>query len=135
MDLEAIEQELVRLETIAPDAAWDRSGREIDTRLHGLIARSCGNERLTDEIDRYLTLFRTLRDVSHQRNARTNYSHTIDIPEHLSIVRSLLRVDAEAAVQAMDDHIRSAARVLEKVVFGDMGHRFIPFTSRDSQTV
>ncbi len=117
-ELLALERELARLEAMAPSPAWDQAGRAVDTRLHGLIATSCGSNRLAAEIDRYLTLFRTLRDVSHQRNARTNYSHTVDVPEHLAIVRALLESDEEAVARAMDRHIRSAAEVLEEVVFG-----------------
>jgi DNA-binding GntR family transcriptional regulator len=117
-ELSAIERELERLQTLDRDTSWDRDGRAVDTRLHGLIAASCGNERLTDEIGRYLTLFRTLRDVSHRRDAKTNYSHIVDVPEHLAIVRALLRGDAEGAASAMAEHVRSAAEALERGIFG-----------------
>jgi DNA-binding GntR family transcriptional regulator len=114
----SLEHELASLHDRAPGPAWDRLVRDLDTRLHGLIARSCGSDRLGAEINRYLDLFRTLRDVSHHRDSGTNYSRSNDLPEHLEIVRALHAGDADEAARAMDRHIRSAARSLEEVVFG-----------------
>lgn len=115
--LRALEAELVRLEGLPPTPSWDRAIRAADTRLHGLFAESCGSARLTEEIERYLTLFRTLRDVSHQRDAWTHYSRTNDVPAHLAIVRPMRRGKADEAAEAMDRHIRSATDVLVEVVF------------------
>jgi DNA-binding GntR family transcriptional regulator len=115
--LAALEEELLRLAALPHDQAWDQRARDVDTRLHGLIAASCGSRRLAAEIDRYLTLFRSLRDVSHQRDAWTSYSRSNDVPEHLAIVVALRASDAEEAARAMDRHIRSAARTLEEVIF------------------
>jgi DNA-binding GntR family transcriptional regulator len=116
-NLKALERDLVRLQDLPRDVQWDRDARSADTRLHGLIADSCGSTRLREEVNRYLTLFRTLRDVSHERDAGTNYSHSNDVPEHLEILHALIAQDPEAAAEAMDRHIRSAARNLEQVVF------------------
>jgi len=116
-EIRAMEEELHRLGALPHDQAWDESARDLDTRLHGLIADSCGSRRLAAEIDRYLTLFRSLRDVSHQRDAWTNFSRSNDVPEHLAIVVALLASDAEGAAHAMDRHIRSAAMKLEEVIF------------------
>jgi DNA-binding GntR family transcriptional regulator len=113
----ALEHELRQLGSLPHDEAWDRRAREADTRLHGLIAESCGSRRLAAEIGRYLTLFRSLRDVSHQRDAWTNFSRSNDVPEHLAILDALGASDAEAAARAMDRHIRSAAMKLEEVIF------------------
>ncbi len=121
-EVRALEQELLSLETLPRDQAWDIRAREVDTRLHGLIADSCGSRRLAAEIGRYLALFRALRDVSHQRDAWTSFSRSNDVPEHLAIVVSLKASDAEAAAQAMDRHIRSAAMKLEEVIFSDPGN-------------
>jgi DNA-binding GntR family transcriptional regulator len=112
-----LERELTRLQGLTPGPEWDIQIRAADTRLHGLIASSCGSTRLEVEVDRYLTLFRTLRDVSHARDAWSNYSRSNDVPEHLAIVRALLAEDAEMAALTMDRHIRSAARNLQEVVF------------------
>jgi DNA-binding GntR family transcriptional regulator len=114
--LAALEEELLQLAALAPDQAWDRRARDVDTRLHDLIADSCGSRRLAAEVGRYLTLFRSLRDVSHQRDAWTSYSRSNDVPEHLAIVAALRAADADGAALAMDRHIRSAARTLEEVI-------------------
>jgi DNA-binding GntR family transcriptional regulator len=111
-----LEAELLRLASAPRDQEWDRKARDVDTRLHGLIAESCGSRRLAAEVGRYLTLFRALRDVSHQRDAWTSYSRSNDVPEHLAIVAGLAASDADAAAGAMDRHIRSAAMKLEEVL-------------------
>jgi DNA-binding GntR family transcriptional regulator len=116
-ELSAVKQELRRLEVLPRDQKWDQSARAVDTQLHGLIATYCGGRRLAAEIGRYLLLFGALRDVSHQRDAWTNFSRSNDVPEHMAIVRSLLASDAEGAAQAMERHIRSAAQKLEEVIF------------------
>jgi DNA-binding GntR family transcriptional regulator len=115
--LGSLQEELLRLAAPPRDETWDQSARDIDTRLHGLIAENCGSRRLGAEVGRYLTLFRALRDVSHQRDAWTNYSRSNDVPEHLAIVEALAASDAEGAAQAMDRHIRSAAMALEEIIF------------------
>ncbi len=116
-DLEALQQDLIQLGSRPQDEHRDRDARTFDTKLHGLISISCGSARLTAEIDRYLTLFRTLRDVSHLRDAATNYSRSDDVSEHLEVVVKLQELDAEGAAQAMDHHIRSASKTLEEVLF------------------
>jgi DNA-binding GntR family transcriptional regulator len=52
-ELSALDRELRRLEALPRDQAWDRDARAADTRLHGLIAESCGNLRLAVEIGQY----------------------------------------------------------------------------------
>ncbi len=116
-ELLAVEQELEELEVLPRNQDWDQSARAVDTKLHGLIAECCGGRRLAAEIGRYLLLFRALRDVSHQRDAWTNFSRSNDVPEHLAIVRALIESDAERAAHAMDRHVRSAASKLEEVIF------------------
>jgi DNA-binding GntR family transcriptional regulator len=116
-ELAALEQELLILEALPHNQDWDQRARYVDTRLHGLIAESCGSRRLAAEIHRYLTLFRSLRDVSHRWDAWTNYSRSNDVPEHLRIVTALLTSDADTAARAMDEHIRSAATKLQEVIF------------------
>jgi DNA-binding GntR family transcriptional regulator len=125
-ELSALDVELRRLEGLPRDQAWDRAARAADTRLHELVAECSGNLRLAVEIGRYLVLFRALRDVCHLRDAGTNYSRADDVPEHLAIIRPLLRSDAEGAAQAMDAHIRSAAVTLEEVVFRDRDTHLVP---------
>ena len=54
--LAALEGELVRVQeasaTSGPGRSWTHDARAADTRLHGLIAASCGNRRLMTEIER-----------------------------------------------------------------------------------
>jgi DNA-binding GntR family transcriptional regulator len=122
-ELAALVQELNRLEVLPHNQVWDDRARAVDTQLHGRVAECCGSRRLATEIGRYLVLFRTLRDVCHQRDAWTNFSRSNDVPEHLAIVRALVEADAEGAARAMDRHIRSAARTLEEVIFsGPVAH-------------
>jgi len=118
-ELSALDRELRRLEALQRDETWDRAARAMDTRLHGVIAEFSGSVRLAAEINRYLILFRALRDVCHLRDAWTNYSRADDVPQHLAIVRALIESDADGAARAMDRHIRSAATTLEEVVFPD----------------
>ncbi len=116
-ELEDVERTLERVQVMPLDGERARAGREVDTRLHRLIRSSCGNVRLAFEISRYLTLFRTLRDVSHERDVWTS---TSDMPEqHLAIARALHRSDAEGAALAMDRHLRCVTEILTEILFGD----------------
>jgi DNA-binding GntR family transcriptional regulator len=119
-------------------ASRDHDARACDTMLHGIIAESCGSDRLTAEIHRYLTLFGALRDVSHQRDAATNYSRSDDVLEHLEILDRLRETDPDGAALAMDRHIRSATKTVEEVMFStpnlppdaDGHHRDEPILNR-----
>lgn len=117
-ELQALEHELLRLSVLPQSDDWDADARAADTWLHGLIAEACGSARLKGEIGRYRALFQALRDVSHARDAMTNYSRSNDTQEHLAIVRPLTDGNAETAAAAMDRHIRSVAQYLEEVLFG-----------------
>ena len=101
--------------------SWSRDARAADTRLHGLIAASCGSRRLTAEIDRYATLWRTLRDVSQRLDVVSNQKHMAAMlwPDHLEIVRALRAVDAEAAARLMSATSGRPAGSLEEVMFGE----------------
>jgi DNA-binding GntR family transcriptional regulator len=116
-ELTALRREVAGLLGRPADESRDRDARTCDTQLHGIIAESCGSARLTAEIHRYLTLFGALRDVSHQRDAETNYSRSDDVFEHLEILDHLQRGEAEGAAMAMDRHIRSATTTVEEVMF------------------
>jgi DNA-binding GntR family transcriptional regulator len=117
-ELSAIEAELKRLEAMSPSPAWAQDARAADTALHGAIAGACDSARLKAEIDRYSTLWRTLRNVSQRRDLRTNYAHMPGaLAEHREIVRALRDGDAEQAARSMDRHIHTAARWLEQVLF------------------
>ncbi len=121
----AVERELARLEqrfsASAPGAVTSciHDARSADTRLHGLIAGSCGSRRLKAEIDRYATLWRTLRDVSQRLDVESSQAHAVAmLAEHQEIARVLRTARPDAAARVMDRHIRSAGDILEVVLFG-----------------
>ena len=111
--------QLRRLRKVPRDDAWDRSARAADSRLHLLIAESCGNPRLGQEIRRYLSLFRSVRNISHVRDSWNNYRRSNDVPDHLQLVEALAAGDSERAAGVMDRHIRSITKVLIEIVFDD----------------
>jgi DNA-binding GntR family transcriptional regulator len=86
--------------------------RVLDSRLHDLVAESCGNAFLAKELGRLKTLFRAFRDVAWAQDEARNDFHrlTEEAGEHLAIVEALLARDAKAAARAMALHIRSGAR-------------------------
>jgi DNA-binding GntR family transcriptional regulator len=89
-----------------------RRAREVDSRLHDLIAESCGNAYLAKEIERLKILFRAFRDVAWERDEARNDSHRLaeEAHEHLAIVEALLAGDGRAAAKAMARHIRSGSK-------------------------
>jgi DNA-binding GntR family transcriptional regulator len=86
--------------------------RDVDSRLHDLIAESCGNAFLAQEITRLKTLFRAFRDVAWECSEARNDYHRLaeEAREHLAIVEALLANDVRTARRAMARHIRSGAR-------------------------
>lgn len=86
--------------------------RALDSRLHDLIADSCGNAFLAKEIGRLKILFRAFRDIAWEHDEARNDFHRLaeEAHEHLAIVEALLAADASRAARAMAKHIRSGAR-------------------------
>ncbi len=84
----------------------------MDNRLHDLIAASCGNRFLAQELSRLKVLFRAFRDVAWEQEEARNDFHRLaeEASEHLAIVEGLLAGDADAAAGAMAQHIRTGAR-------------------------
>jgi DNA-binding GntR family transcriptional regulator len=104
---------LRRLMTVRdPGPSFIPEARALDTRLHDLIADSCGNAFLAHEIGRLKTLFRAFRDVAWEHDeARNDYRRLAqESGEHLAIVEALRAGDAKAARRAMARHIRSGIR-------------------------
>jgi len=104
--------------------------RELDSALHDLIARYCGNRYLQRELVRLSRLFRSLRDAAWvDAQARDDCDRLAEeASEHLAVTHALLQRDRPAAVRAMSRHITSSARywshaVLEPVHSPDeLGH-------------
>ena len=86
--------------------------RRLDSRLHDLIAESCGNRFLAKELGRLKLLFRALRDVAWEWEQANCDRHRFaeEAREHLAIVEALLAGDARAASHAMARHIRAGAK-------------------------
>ncbi len=95
-----------------PPAEFVAWARAVDSRLHDLIADSCGNAFLSKEIGRLKMLFRAFRDVAWAHDEARNDYHRLaeEAHEHLAIVEGLRAGDARAASRAMARHIRSGAR-------------------------
>lgn len=91
--------------------------RDIDDRLHDLIAVSCDNAFLAAELARLKTLFRTYRDVAWEHEEARNDYHRIAVEarEHLDVIAALLADDPRAASRAMARHIRSGEKYWSRV--------------------
>lgn len=112
-DLDAIGVELRRMianRNLGP--SFIPEARAIDTKLHDLIAESCGNAFLAHEIGRLKTLFRAFRDVAWEHDeARNDYRRLAqESGEHLAIVEALRKGDTKEAKRAMARHIRSGIK-------------------------
>jgi len=115
---------LIAIPTPSESAFIDRA-RVLDSRLHDLIADSCGNAYLASELGRLKTLFRAFRDVAWQHEEERNDYHRIaeEGHEHLAIVRGLLNGDGKQAAKAMASHIRSGVRYWSRGMSGAAAER------------
>ena len=112
--LHELEVELKRLMSVGPTdrLAFVAQARAVDSRLHDLIADSCGNAFLAKELSRLKMLFRAFRDVAWEKDEARSDSHRLaeEAREHLAIVEALLAGDSKGAAKAMGRHIISGAR-------------------------
>ena len=99
-------------------ARFIAKAREVDSRLHDLIASSCGNVFLAKELNRLKILFRTFRDLSWEHDSvRQDYHRlTEEAHEHLAVVEALLAGDRAEASRAMSRHIRSGIKHWSKAL-------------------
>lgn len=118
--LAAVTADVRALAAADPGPADVARAREVDSRLHDLIAASCGNALLAREIGRLKLLFRTYRDVSWERvGARNDYRRLpVEAAEHLALLAALAAGDGRAAARAMARHIRSGEKYWGRVVAG-----------------
>lgn len=91
-----------------PEPRYIDEARALDSRLHDLVASSCGNTFLANELGRLKMLFRAFRDVSYTHHeAHRDYHRMADeAAEHLAVVEALLAGDRKEAARAMARHIR-----------------------------
>jgi DNA-binding GntR family transcriptional regulator len=118
-DLHALAADIRRLTAeSAPSAGFIQQARTLDSRLHDLIADSCGNAFLAKELGRLKILFRAFRDVSwEQDEARNDFRRLAEeADEHLAIVEALRHGDGRGAARAMALHIRSGLRYWSRSV-------------------
>ena len=117
-ELEKLKQIFSELTTAKRTVEWSETTQEWDDYLHELIYQTCGSERLAHEINRYKVLYQTLRQIRHsQRQNVKDYEHMEENAEHLRIVQALTSGDAEAAAQAMNNHLQQASIGLERDLF------------------
>jgi DNA-binding GntR family transcriptional regulator len=119
-ELESLARDLNRL-TRPPAKSGMRfieQARAVDSRLHDLVAASCGNDFLRSELARLKILFRAFRDVAwayvEQRNDYRRLA--TEAREHLAIVEALRAGDAPEAARAMSRHIRSGVKYWSRAV-------------------
>ena len=113
-DLEDVAAQLRKLTAAKPSAgaSFIEKARQVDSRLHDLIANSCGNAFLAQELNRLKTLFRAFRDVSYEHSeARNDFRRLAEeAGEHLAVVEALLAGDRSEAARAMSRHIYSGVK-------------------------
>ncbi len=113
-ELEQLAAELRKMKRLKPSgsARYIDRARDIDNRLHDLIAASCGNVFLANELNRLKLLFRAFRDVAWEHDEALNDCRRLgeEAHEHYAIVASLLAGEGKDAALAMSRHIRSGAR-------------------------
>ena len=113
-ELITLAEELRRLLCAKNGSAGDfiAEARSVDSRLHDLIASSCGNSFLAAELTRLKLLFRAFRDVSWAWDEARNDFHRLaeEAHEHLAIVEALIAGKPHDAAAAMSRHIRSGVR-------------------------
>lgn len=116
----AREFQQLALAPLQPAARFIEQARAVDSRLHDLIADSCGNSFLAQEINRLKILFRAFRDVAWEQECNRNDAPRLheECGEHLAIVRALIDGDAKEASRAMARHIRSGARYWTRAMPG-----------------
>jgi len=111
-DLREMRDELLHLSGVDTQD-WSSRAIQLDTRLHGQIAKACDSVRLRYEIDRYQNLMQSIREVLGDQN---HVQHRA-VEEHLEIIDALLREDAEAACKAMARHLDQTALAVEQAFF------------------
>ncbi len=87
-----------------------------DDNLHTLIASSCGNQRLREEIFRYRSLLTSIRRAV----ADHHFPFDLALPEHLEIIEALLARESDEAAKAMTRHILSSAKICSDLLFPDI---------------
>jgi DNA-binding GntR family transcriptional regulator len=119
-ELGGLAAELKRLadRRVAQPARFVEQARSLDNQLHDLIANSCGNRFLANELNRLKTLFRAFRDVAWtEREAHNDFRRLADeAREHLAILEALRKGDRRGAARAMSRHLRGGMKYWARIV-------------------
>ncbi|MEY4565117.1 MAG: HTH-type transcriptional repressor RspR [Planctomycetota bacterium] len=113
VDIEELKKLQNELEALTDKQSESRQfvkrARELDSRLHDLIAQSSNNRFLIRELDRFSVLFRCFRDASWEKASKKIEKERLieEAQEHQKIVEALLAGNRKLAVQAMRMHIQS----------------------------
>jgi DNA-binding GntR family transcriptional regulator len=92
--------------------------RRTDNRLHDLIADSCTNAFLAQELGRLKTLFRAFRDIAWEQRDRGAVARRLveECREHLAVVEALLGNQPKEAARAMARHITSGGKYWSQAI-------------------
>lgn len=113
VDLDELKRLQKELEALTDKQSESRQfvkrARELDSRLHDLIAQSSNNRFLIRELDRFSVLFRCFRDAAWEKASRKIEKERLieEAQEHQKIVEALLAGNRKMAVKAMRLHIES----------------------------
>ncbi|MCR9118136.1 MAG: GntR family transcriptional regulator [bacterium] len=106
--LEQLHVELTQATVDPPTLASSQATRELDIRLHTLIASCCQNRRLQEELARCWTICRAMADAYYiLLRASDRLVRVEENLEHLAIVEALLSGDSEASQKALEAHFDS----------------------------
>ncbi|MBA2115342.1 GntR family transcriptional regulator [Bremerella alba] len=104
--LELMHDELIQVISEAPTATSSESTRELDIRLHTMIAAYCQNRRLQEEIARCWTICKAMADAYYiLLRASDRFVRIEENQEHLVIVEALLSEDSDASQKAIESHL------------------------------
>lgn len=86
---------------------WTEQAWSVDRRLHALLADHCNNRRLAREVGHYTGFVQIIRETMGNRDRVQDTA----IGEHLAILKALQQGKANAAADAMRQHVLSAGRL------------------------
>jgi DNA-binding GntR family transcriptional regulator len=113
-ELNNLANELQRL-TKTPARSAGRfveTARRVDSEFHDLVANSCGNAFLANELNRLKILFRAFRDMSYTHHKAQNDLGRLveEAHEHLAVVEAIAAGDRREAARTMSRHIKSGVK-------------------------
>lgn len=111
--LEDFKSQTSELMTKTASPNWSAAVVANDDAFHSLIANSCGNQRLKEEIFRYRSLLTCIRRAV----ADHHYPFDLALPEHLAVIEALSRKEPDEAAKAMTRHILNSAKICSDLLF------------------